>query len=143
MVRDAAESPQGNSGKVTHMNDPYSPNSQAGELRPKHLDLKKEHGLIVEWGNGRVSVFPIQYLRKMSPSADARVLREEMARNPLTVLPSSPASGDTPLTATGAELVGNYAIQITFSDGHDTGIYSWNYLREIDPSRKNHENKPQ
>jgi DUF971 family protein len=54
-----------------------------------------------------------------------------MERNPLTVLPASTASG--PLTATGAELVGNYAIRILFSDGHDTGLYSWLYLREIDP----------
>ena len=36
---------------------------------------------------------------------------------------------------TGAELVGNYAVRITFSDGHDTGIFSWQYLREIDPAR--------
>lgn len=32
-----------------------------------------------------------------------------------------------------AELVGNYALRIAFSDGHRTGIYSWRYLREIDP----------
>jgi DUF971 family protein len=30
-------------------------------------------------------------------------------------------------------MVGNYAVKISFSDGHDTGIYSWQYLREIDP----------
>jgi DUF971 family protein len=29
--------------------------------------------------------------------------------------------------------VGNYAIRIRFSDGHDTGLYSWDYLRRIDP----------
>ena len=51
---------------------------------------------------------------------------------PLTVLPAS-ATGDQPLTATGAQLVGNYAVRIIFSDGHDTGLYSWDYLREIDP----------
>ena len=61
-------------------------------------------------------------------------LREEMARNPLTVLPPS-AGHAGPLEATGAELVGQYAIRITFSDGHDTGIYSWSYLRQIDPDR--------
>jgi DUF971 family protein len=33
-------------------------------------------------------------------------------------------------------MVGNYAIRIRFSDGHDTGIYSWAYLREIDPGNK-------
>jgi DUF971 family protein len=59
------------------------------------------------------------------------MLRQEMARNPLTVLPSRGSSG--PLTALSAELVGNYAIRVRFSDGHETGIYSWTYLRTIDP----------
>lgn len=98
---------------------------------PVHLDLKKDDGLTIRWAEGRESFYPIAYLRKMSPSAEARQLREEMQRNPLTVLPASKANG--PLTALGAELVGNYAIRIQFSDGHDTGIYSWRYLREIDP----------
>jgi DUF971 family protein len=99
--------------------------------RPNHLDLKKDKGLTVYWSDGRVSFFPVGYLRRMSPSADARQLRDEMARNPLTVLPAS-ASPDKPLTAEGAELVGNYALRIVFSDGHNTGLYSWEYLREID-----------
>lgn len=103
-------------------------------VRPKHLDLQKDKALTVHWSDGRISIYPIAYLRKMSPSADARALREQMKRNPLTVLPASAGSGE-PLSATGAELVGKYALRITFSDGHDTGIYSWAYLREIDPSR--------
>lgn len=103
---------------------------------PRHIDLKKDRGLSIEWADGRCSYYSIVYLRRMSPSAEARQLREEMARNPLTVLPSRPAgAGGTagPLRAETAELVGNYAIRIRFSDGHDTGIYSWGYLREIDP----------
>ncbi len=99
-------------------------------MKPVSLDLQKDKGLAVTWPGGVVSFFPIAYLRRMSPSADAKQLREEMERNPLTVLPASTGSG--PLTATGADLVGNYAIRIVFSDGHDTGIYSWDYLREID-----------
>ena len=100
-------------------------------MKPISLDLKKDQGLTVHWPGGVVSFYPIAYLRKMSPSADAKMLREEMERNPLTVLPTS--GGDAgPLTAVSAELVGNYAIRIVFSDGHDTGIYSWDYLREID-----------
>lgn len=101
--------------------------------KPVHLDLKKEVALTVQWSDGRISIYPIAYLRKYSPSADARQLREEMAKNPLAVLPASSHSG--PITATGAELVGNYAIRIIFSDGHDTGLYSWDYLREIDPGK--------
>ena len=103
-------------------------------LSPKHLDLNKEKGLTVHWLDGRVSFYPIAHLRKLSPSADARQLREEMAKNPLTVLPASSVSDSSqPLTATGAEMVGNYAVRIIFSDGHDTGIFSWDYLHEIDP----------
>lgn len=103
--------------------------------RPLHLDLDKNQGLTIRWSDGRVSFYPVKYLRRMSPSAEQRQLREEMAKNPLAVLPASAAAGaeDQPLTATGAEMVGNYAVRITFSDGHDTGIYSWNYLREIEP----------
>ena len=61
------------------------------------------------------------------------MLREEMAKNPLTVLPATMGNQQGPLTAVSAELVGNYAIRFEFSDGHSTGIYSWSYLREIEP----------
>ncbi|MDY7109143.1 MAG: DUF971 domain-containing protein [Planctomycetota bacterium] len=104
--------------------------------RPVHLDLKKDEGLTVHWHDGSKSFYPVAYLRKMSPSADARQLREEMKSNPLTVLPSSAAGQEGPITALDAEMVGNYAIRIHFSDGHSTGIYSWSYLREIDPARE-------
>ncbi|MBL0927141.1 MAG: DUF971 domain-containing protein [Phycisphaerales bacterium] len=102
-------------------------------LPPVALDLKKDRGLTVEWADGTTSYYSVAYLRRMSPSAEARQLRDEMARNPLTVLPASAAGRGGPLVAESAELVGNYAIRIRFSDGHDTGIYSWAYLREIDP----------
>lgn len=104
---------------------------------PRRLDLDKQAGLTVEWSDGRSVFYPIAYLRKMSPSAEARELRKEMEKNPLAVLPSSAGGSSGPLAATGAEMVGNYAIRIHFSDGHSTGIYSWEYLREIEPPSDN------
>ena len=100
---------------------------------PRNIDLKKDRGLTIEWSDGSTSYYSIAYLRKMSPSAEARQLREEIARNPLAILPASAARVSGALAAEGAEMVGNYAIRIRFNDGHDTGIYSWAYLREIDP----------
>ena len=99
--------------------------------QPKKIDLKKDRGLTIEWADGSSSYYSIAYLRRMSPSADMRQLRDEMGKNPLAVLPSR-SGGPGPLTATDAELVGHYAIKIRFSDGHDTGIYTWKYLRDID-----------
>ncbi len=101
---------------------------------PTHLDLKKDRGLTIRWADGGGSYYSIAYLRRMSPSADQRELRKAMGRNPLTVLPGSPAGGE--IVAVDAELVGNYAIRIRFSDGHSTGIYTWDYLREIDPANR-------
>jgi len=102
---------------------------------PVKLDLKKDRGLTIEWPDGTTSYFSIALLRRLSPSAEARKLREEIARNPLTVLPASrPGASGAALAVDSAELVGNYAIRLRFSDGHDTGIYSWAYLREIDPN---------
>jgi DUF971 family protein len=105
------------------------------EPAPRQIDLKKDRGLTVEWADGATSYYTVPYLRKMSPSAEMRGLREEMSKNRLTVLPAGMARGG-PLTAESAELVGNYALKIRFSDGHDTGIYSWAYLRSIDPAKQ-------
>lgn len=102
-------------------------------LPPTRLDLKKDRGLSVEWADGVTSYYSIPYLRKMSPSAEQRQLRDEMKNNPLTVLPASMAGDASQLRAASAELVGNYALRIVFSDGHRTGLYSWDYLRRIDP----------
>ncbi len=105
---------------------------------PTALDLKKDRGLTIQWSDGTGSYYSIPYLRRMSPSADQRELRKHMASNPLTVLPAAKnaSGGSGTLVATDAELVGNYAIRITFSDGHSSGIYTWAYLREIDPGNR-------
>lgn len=102
------------------------------EHAPEAIDLKKAEGLRVTWHGGGESYYTIAYLRRMSPSADMRQLRDEMDANPLAVLPSGVGAGGQ-VVATDAELVGNYGLKIVFSDGHATGIYSWDYLRSIDP----------
>jgi DUF971 family protein len=100
--------------------------------RPRKLDLDRERGLTVTWPDDTTTFYPIAYLRKMSPSADMREIRDQMDSNPLAVIPEGVADLDS-VTAEDAELVGNYAIRIRFSDGHETGIFSWNYLRSIAP----------
>lgn len=105
------------------------------ETTPLSIDLKRDESLTIVWSDGRTSRYPIAHLRRWSPSADMREFRSQMQKNPLTVLPSGGGGRPAPLTALSAELVGNYALKITFSDGHATGLYSWEYLREIDPTR--------
>jgi DUF971 family protein len=101
-------------------------------LQPEAIDIKRDRGVTIQWRDGTGSYYTVAYLRRNSPSADQRQLRDEMANNPLAVIPSGQGSG--PLTITDAQFVGNYALKLAFSDGHETGIYSWRYLREIDPA---------
>ena len=103
--------------------------------KPLHLDLKRDQGLRVQWDDGLESFFPLRLLRRLSPSAEQQAIREELEANPLAVLPTS-ARGSGELTAEDAELIGNYAIRIRFSDGHQTGIFSWKYLRSIDAQHR-------
>jgi len=101
-------------------------------IHPLELDLKRDTALTIRWSDGRLSVYPVGLLRRLSPSADSRQQREDLAKNPLTVLPANSSAG--PLRAEDLELVGNYALKVRFSDGHATGLYTWPYLREIDPA---------
>lgn len=103
---------------------------------PVELDLDRERGLTIRWSDGRESFYEVAYLRRMSPSAEQRELRKQMESNPLTVLPTKGGAEAGPLRALDAQLVGNYALRIDFSDGHRTGLFTWRYLREIDPARK-------
>ena len=85
------------------------------------------------WGRARKKA-GLGSSQGVSQPGHARPRRVERARNPRTVLPRGGAPASTsPLSALSAELVGNYALRIRFSDGHDTGLFSWAYLREIDP----------
>lgn len=97
-------------------------------MAPTSIDIQKDLGVTLGWPDGTTAFYSVARLRRLSPSADARTLRAEVSRNPLAVVPSS---GNTTITILDAALRGNYALWIRFSDGHETGIYSWEYLKEI------------
>ena len=112
--------------------DPTTP-----QTTPTRLDLKRDEKLEIDWADGRACVYPLAYLRQLCPCAQCKIVREgqksagepkETRRTSLTILPGNYAA---PLSAVGAELVGNYAIRIEWSDSHGSGIYSFRYLRDI------------
>jgi DUF971 family protein len=99
---------------------------------PTHLDLQRDTALTITWDDGSTVIYPIAHLRRNSPSAETKAFHEEKARNPLTVIPDKFIAAG-PLTIVNADLVGNYAIRLHFSDGHSSGIFSWEYLWHIRP----------
>jgi DUF971 family protein len=75
--------------------------------------------LEIEFDNGALFALPFEYLRVFSPSAEVR--GHGPGQEVLQV-------GKQAVQITELESVGNYAVQPHFSDGHVTGIYSWDYL---------------
>jgi DUF971 family protein len=92
-------------------------------------------GVDISWADGHQSHLDFAYLRDHCPCATCNEEREEKSS-----LASPGPSQFAPLPmfkpkarALSATSVGNYAIQITFSDGHSTGIYSYEHLRSLCP----------
>ncbi len=97
---------------------------------PNKIKLAGENNtLTVQWSDGHVSAFPYKYLRDRCPCAGCTG-----AHGPVTTAPPAlPMFGSKPLKPERAELVGRYALQIFWNDGHSSGIYSFEYLREHCP----------
>jgi DUF971 family protein len=104
-------------------------NSNSDAITPVNLHLKKSEALLITWADGHQSHLPLRMLRKFCPCAGCQGERDILGR---TRMPVVTTTYDGPITATGAELVGNYGLRIEWADGHSAGIYTFLYLRELD-----------
>lgn len=83
--------------------------------------------LEVVWPHGRVDRLPCEYLRVFSPSAE---VRGHSGGEPQLV------GGKRDVAIIAVEPVGRYAVRLRFSDGHATGLYSWDVLDELARNRE-------
>ena len=96
-----------------------------GATRPWPLELRVDKArttLTISYDDGESFGLPAEYLRVESPSAEVQGHAPEQK-----VL----VTGKEKVRIAALERVGNYAVRITFDDGHDTGLYSWDYLHEL------------
>lgn len=96
-------------------------------ILPTKLELAGENQLLIEWSDGHSRSYSFGELRNRCPCATCR----EKRKTPAPMLPVLSAEEAQPLKILGMKPVGNYAYSIDFSDGHDTGIYSFDLLREL------------
>jgi DUF971 family protein len=90
---------------------------------PVELRLKRDEKILeVSFDDGSKFSLPAEYLRVESPSAEV----QGHGPGQKTLV-----HGRAHVGIIGLEPIGNYAIRITFDDLHDTGIYSWSYLRQL------------
>ena len=89
-------------------------------LWPQEIRLSRSrNNLFVKFDNGYETTLSAELLRVESPSAEVQGHGVGQKTTP---------TGKAKVTISALEPVGNYAIRITYSDGHDTGLFSWDIL---------------
>lgn len=88
--------------------------------------------LAIRWSCGAEDYLNVELLRAMSPSAENQGEADLFGR----VRGGDPRTKYPGVTLTGWQPVGRYALRLTFSDGHDTGLYSFDYLRQLGAAQR-------
>ncbi|MBW3597243.1 MAG: DUF971 domain-containing protein [Planctomycetes bacterium] len=99
---------------------------------PTHLERQEDRRLVIQWSDGMRRAYRPGELRKACPCATCREKRsgEERDKSKSLLRVIAPHEAE-PLAVAHMEPVGNYAYKIIYSDGHDTGIYTFEFLREL------------
>jgi DUF971 family protein len=93
-------------------------------VEPQEIMQESDAELRITWADGRACLYAAPRLRRLCPCAQC--VNEFTGER---VLRAADVSDD--LRIADVEIVGRYALNFRWSDGHDTGIYSFRYLREI------------
>ncbi|MGF1547000.1 MAG: gamma-butyrobetaine hydroxylase-like domain-containing protein [Thiotrichales bacterium] len=92
-------------------------------MRPTEINLhQRSHLLEIEFEDGSRHKLSCEYLRVYSPSAEVRGHGPGEEKLQL---------GKESVGIDAIEPVGNYAVKLVFDDGHNTGMYSWDYLYDL------------
>jgi DUF971 family protein len=91
---------------------------------PTAIEVDRERGVTLNWPDGHTTFLHLPQLRASCPCALCRNARESGGPS----WPAPPGAADR-IRVTEAELVGNWGLQLRWSDGHQTGIYPWSLLR--------------
>lgn len=96
---------------------------------PTQLETVDQKALLITWSDGQKRKYTYRLLRDSCPCATCKE-KKDKPKDPFQI-PLLTTAQLQPLTVTGMEPLGNYAYNIAFSDGHDTGIFTLDLLRQI------------
>ena len=99
-------------------------------MYPTELKLRTPGELNISWNDGTTHAVAVQLLRERCPCASCREKRKAQTEA-VNLLPVLRPEETQPLRIVNMRPVGNYAYCISFSDGHDTGIYTLEFLRQL------------
>jgi DUF971 family protein len=103
-------------------------------MAPKRIVISKSKALLtIDWQNGDSSKYSFIQLRAACPCAECQAHHEDNKNPKSSEILHIPIMEERSLEIVRVERVGNYGLQIYWSDGHSHGIYSWAYLMALCP----------
>jgi len=102
------------------------------EISPIDITANKtERLLTIKWNDGEESKYPFNLLRNACPCAQCQGGHENMTSEPDDDVFVIPLLNTNTITLENLEMVGNYALQPNWADGHKAGLYNWGYLKSL------------
>jgi DUF971 family protein len=106
---------------------------QPGESRPQPVEIEvvRSSHLRIRWTDGADHTIPLADVRRNCPCATCRHEREQAVSSGGLRVIQRPAAAADSTTVISASLVGHYAVQIAWKDGHSSGIYDYALLHRL------------
>lgn len=98
---------------------------------PTSLEKTDRRSLRIQWSDGEILEYPFHRLRESCPCASCRERKKGESQGPKNPLHVLKPGEDVEMEVLQMRPVGNYAYNITFSDGHSSGLFTMELLREI------------
>ena len=103
-------------------------------MKPKQIKISDKNKLSLRWNDDALSIISLKYLRDECPCATCKgetiLFKTFRPPKPTMISPEM-------YKIKSIDVVGEYAIQIGWKDGHNTGIYSWEYLKTLESGENN------
>ena len=103
-------------------------------MKPKQIKISDKNKLSLRWNDDAFSIISLKYLRDECPCATCKgetiLFKTFRPPKPTMISPEM-------YKIKSIDVVGEYAIQIGWKDGHNTGIYSWEYLKTLESGENN------
>jgi len=96
-------------------------------MKPENIEQISDQVIVVKWDDASEKIYFAQKVRSKCPCATCKDKEDKPQTSPFKILKANPNN----VVFIGWEYVGRYALRFTFSDNHDTGIYTYEYLYSI------------
>ncbi len=94
-------------------------------MQPVQLKVLKQGELFIKWDNNTESAISLKKMRRLCPCASCSAEREKESKNFIPLFMSDQ------LQVAEIKTIGNYAVGVTWKDGHNTGMYEYPYLLKL------------